>query len=148
MICCFFLPLQYGHLPYPLLLLPIIASHSCPLTHCHQTLLRLPGVTSLGVSLPFFTGCHSAAREGFRVSRQLSSHTARPAQYGHPLPLFLLEIVAFHSWPLPQIHQAFLSEFGVTSSGVKRPFFVGCHCFGCSPQLPMCDLHCRSTIPS
>ena len=124
----FFLPLQYGHLPYPVLLLCMIASHACPFLHCHQTLLLLPGVTSLGVNLPFSTGCHSAARGGFTVCRQLSSHTARPAQQGHPLPLFLLEIVAFHSWPLPQIHQAFLSEFGVTSIGVNRPFLVGCHC--------------------
>ena len=61
------------------------SAHSWPMLQSHQALLLEPEVTSLGVRGPFFVGCHSRARVGLSVYRQLSIQTLRPEQYGHPV---------------------------------------------------------------
>ena len=66
------------------------ACHSCPSEHFHQIFLLLPLVTSLGVSFPFFVGCHSWAISGYTVYKSLNPiNTLCPEQYGHPR-LFVL----------------------------------------------------------
>lgn len=99
------------------------------LRHCHQTFLRLPAVTILGVNWPFSVGCHWAATFGSTVSRSLKpGQTFRPAQKGHPAPSLLLEVtVAFHAWPRGQSHQTFRLLLGETFSGLRAPFLSGCH---------------------
>lgn len=113
--------------PAPLALLLIFACHSCPLEQTHHAVLLEKAEISSGVKLPFFTGCHSLARCGFTVERQVSGVTTRPQQKGHPLPVVLWSILACQLCPLTQTHQIFLSDPGVTSLGVKLPFLVGCH---------------------
>jgi len=131
----FFVERQYGQL-LPLFLLPIIAFHSwfLSLLHSHHALLPEFGVTSLELNLPFFVGCHSLARNGLMIWRQLSRHTFLPEQYGQPVLLFLLEITATQLCPFEHNHQTFLWEFGVTSLGVKVSFLVGCHSLAKSGQ--------------
>lgn len=58
-----FLPAQTGQ-PLPLTRALTAARHWWPLSQTHQTLRRLPGRTSWGVSVPFFVGCHWRARSG------------------------------------------------------------------------------------
>ena len=65
-----FLPEQIGQ-PSPMVLFDICASHSCPLLHNHHTFFLLLFVTSRGVKLPFFIGCHSNAKSGLTVARSL-----------------------------------------------------------------------------
>ena len=120
------LSLQYGQ-PLPLDLSATLLFHSWPFSHCHHIFLLDPSVTSSGVSLPFFVGCHSLANWGFLVAKDVSLATRLPEQYGQPLPFDLLQTTASHSWPLLHCHHTFLLDPSVTSSGVILPFFVGCH---------------------
>ena len=72
----------------PLVRLSIDAIHSCPLSQIHHTFLSEPTVTSNGVRVPFFIGCHSLARFGLRVAKSLKPlNTTRFEQYGQPVPL-------------------------------------------------------------
>ena len=125
-------PAQAGQ-PLPSVLLETTASHSylqSSLLQNHQIFLWLPKLTSFGIKLPFFVGCHSSATSGFFIERRFLSVTARPAQAGQPLPLVLLLTGASHSClqsSLLQSHQIFLLDPKLTSFGVKSPFFVGCH---------------------
>ena len=48
-------------------------------------------------------------------------------QNGQPVPRVLSFTTAFHSCPRLHLHQTFLLLPGVTWSGVKSPFLVGCH---------------------
>ena len=104
------------------------ASHSCPHFPSHHAFwLDFPAIC-IGCSLPFFVGCHSAARPGFTVTRSLTpSVTCLFEQWGHPLPRLLLPITASHSWPHAPFHQTFLLDPAVTCVGRRRLFFVGCH---------------------
>ena len=84
-----------------------------------------------GAVPPFLVGCHCAATSGYRLANELVTDTRIPAQHGQPLPFMArLEITASQSWsgPSGHIHQAFLAEPARTWSGVRLPFFVGCHC--------------------
>ena len=86
-------------------------------------------MTLKGVKSLFFDGCHSCAKLGFSVARQLERTAIRPLQTGQPLPFNLLEIKDCHSWssPISHFHQTFLLLPGVTSFGVRDSFLVGCH---------------------
>ena len=117
--------LQYGH-PLPFVLLVIEASHSCPDPHCHQTFCWLPDFKSVGLKFPFFVGCHSRAKSGRVVAREVNGVAFLPLQYGHPLPL-LDAMVASHSWPTLHCHHAFWELPAVTSKAVSEPFFFECH---------------------
>jgi hypothetical protein len=66
---------------------------------------------------------------GLTNAKELDFTTLLLAQIGQPFPLLLSCTLASHSWSFffVQIHQTFLSEPGVTSTGVKCPFLVGCH---------------------
>ena len=59
-------PEQYGQ-PFPCCRSFMIAFHSCPLSHRHQTFLSLREVTIRGIRSLFFVGCHSLANLGFIV---------------------------------------------------------------------------------
>jgi len=119
----------------PCVLLPMLASHSCPFLHCHQTFLFDPGVTSFGVSLLFLVGCHCAAISGRLVSKQFSKQASFPEHFLQPLPLTRPAMTAGHSCPFSHIHQTFLCEKAVTSFGVSLLFLVGCHCAAISGRL-------------
>ena len=60
--------------PVPLDLFPIAASYTWPILflQCHQTTSFEPGLKSNGVSLPFFSLCHSLAKVGKRIARDSS----------------------------------------------------------------------------
>lgn len=60
-----------GHCVLSLFLSRIVAVYSCPNGHSHHAFFLLPVVTSYGVTSPFFVGCHSLARRGFKVARSL-----------------------------------------------------------------------------
>jgi hypothetical protein len=85
---------------------------------------------SLGVSVPFFVGCHSRARVGETTASDLSDDSVHELQNGQPFPLFTRGcILASHSCSefLAQRHQTFLALPDVTLSGVSFPFLEGCH---------------------
>ena len=108
----------------------ICASHSWPFSQRHQTFLLLPAITSAGMRVPFFVGCHSAASQGCVVARSLNpGSTFLLAQYGHPVALLpaLSFGVACHSWPFSQRHQALRLLPAKTSLALSPPFLVGCH---------------------
>lgn len=93
----------------------------------HAFLLDFPAIC-IGRSLPFFVGCHSAARLGFTVTRSLTpSTTCLFEQWGHPIPLLLFPITASHSCPHVPFHQTFRLDPAVTCVGRRQLFFVGCH---------------------
>ena len=53
----------------------------------HHTFFSAPIVTSSGVKLPFFVGCHSFANSGFVVARSLYPfQTSWFDKYGQPIP--------------------------------------------------------------
>ena len=66
-----FFPLQKGQ-PLPFFLSLIVAGHSWPFLHFHQTIFPELGVTTLGVSTPFLLGCHCCASLGLTASRLFS----------------------------------------------------------------------------
>ena len=113
-------------------------SGQVPLSHFHQTFFIDPATTSRGVKSPFLVGCHSLAKSGCVVARQLEGTVFCPEQQGQ-LFLFLVRLsgVASHSWssagdpsgqvPLSHFHQTFFLEPATMSRGVKSPFLVGCH---------------------
>nr|WP_257131487.1 hypothetical protein [Bacillus thuringiensis] len=86
-------PEQYGQLvgleTFPLWL--IVASHSwsSPFEHFHHTFIFALLVTSYGISVPFFVGCHSLATLGSTYASELSLPTLLPEQYGQPACLRL-----------------------------------------------------------
>jgi hypothetical protein len=45
----------------------------------------------------------------------------------HPLPLLLVQILVYHSWPFSHCHHTVLDGPGIKSFGVNAPFFTGCH---------------------
>src|SRR5215213_2041034 len=74
---------------------------------------------------------------GNRVARELVYEAFLPAQYGQPVGLRLLvrsPTTASHSWsgPSKHSHHTFFPEAATTPSGVRFPFFVGCHCLASS----------------
>ena len=87
------------------------------------------GNTSVGFNSPFKTGCHCFAISGNIVFKSRSPFGAPlPLQMGQPVsPDVLLLILACHSWPSLQSHQALLLLWGNTISGVVFPFSEGCH---------------------
>ena len=124
-----FLPMHIGQL-FPLILLLILACHSCPFSHCHQTFLSVPAITSLGVNPLFLAKFHCAARSGLTVAKSLIPTTSLwPEQTGQPTPLFLLLIGASHSCLLSLLHchHTLSEELTDISCGVRAPFLVGCH---------------------
>ena len=121
-------PKHFGHL-LPLLLCEIVACHSCPLWHCHQTFLLDHAVKFCGTKLPFLVGCHSLTSIGIIVEISLyPTRTFLPEQKGQPHPDVLLLIWLCHSCPLSHNHQTFLPFPTVTALGFNSPFLVGCHC--------------------
>ena len=87
-------------------------------------------MTSCGVRLPFFSGCHSSAIFGRVAARELVTEIFCPAQNGQFVPpLALASTVVFHSWsgPSGHFHHIFRCVPLATSDGVSSPFFVGCH---------------------
>src|SRR2546426_287679 len=63
-------------------------------------------------------------------ARELVTETFSPAQHGHPtLVLVRLLTTACHSWsgPFGHFHQYFSADPATTLSGVRFPFFMGCH---------------------
>ena len=130
------------------------ASHSCPHFPSHHAfLLDFPAIC-IGCSLPFFVGCHSAARLGFTVTRSLTpSTTCLFEQWGHPIPLLLFPITASHSCPHVPFHQTFRLDPAVTCVGRRQLFFVGCHSAPQSrahpsPALQKCQYPRSRHIPS
>ena len=121
---------QYGHPVGRLVraLCPIAVSHSWPLSQTHQTFFPLPTVNIFGERSPFLVGCHCLAKVGFKTSKLLSEPIFWPEQYGQPL-LLLFFIIDSHSWPLSQIHQAFIPEPWVNFSGLNPVFLLWFHCF-------------------
>lgn len=106
--------------------------HSCAgfCEHFHHTFRAEATVISLGVSTPFFVGCHSLARIGETTASDLSEVKFHELQYGQPFPLLTRGcILASHSCSgfLAQRHQTFLALPDVTLSGVSFPFLEGCH---------------------
>lgn len=106
--------------------------HSCAgfWEHLHHTFRAEATVMSLGVSVPFFVGCHSLARTGEATASDLSDVNVHELQNGHPVPLFVRGcILASHSCSglLEQRHQTFRALPAVTLSGVSSPFLEGCH---------------------
>ena len=123
------------------------AYHSWPHSPSHHTLRLEPGPTPSGARLPFLVGCQSAATSGKSVAKSLSPGTGRlPEQYGHPIPSALDEILASHSWPRAQTHQALLLEPAVTPDGERAPFFSGCHCAARSGCVVERSLNPASTL--
>lgn len=123
-----FLLAQYGQPPLRWVRVETTAWYSCPLSQIHQTLRLLAGAIWSGVRVPFLLGCHSLAMAGYWLARSFSPGMIfLPAQTGQPLPWARLEIMAWYSWPLGQIHQTLRRLPGTTSFGVRAPFFVGCH---------------------
>jgi len=79
---------------------------------------------------PFLVGCHCAATSGWTEVNELVTETFLPEQQGQPLPKRVrLSIALSHSWSSPSehFHQYFLCDLATTWSGVREPFFVGCH---------------------
>ena len=125
------LELQIGH-PVPLERCPTIALHSCDgsVEHTHQTFLLLNTVTSFGVRLSFFVGCHSFARWGrtwakdrvdiellrtldlFRVSFCMAL-TAKKADFSrtyreiNPHPFYAFFQGIFH-YPIQRVNRGYL----------------------------------------
>ena len=127
-----FLPEQKGQF-VPLVLLPTVDFHWWPfLIHFHQTFLLEVLETSSGLRLLFFVGCHSFAIFGNKNFKLFSLLTFWPEQKGQFIPLVLLEMTDFHSWPPIHFHQTFLGVPLVTSSGLRLLFLVGCHSFAIS----------------
>ena len=99
----------------------ISVSPDAVLSH-HAFLLDFPAIC-IGRSLPFFVGCHSAARLGFTVTRSLTpSTTCLFEQWGHPIPLLLFPITASHSCPHVPFHQTFRLAKAVTIVGFSGSF--------------------------
>jgi hypothetical protein len=124
--------LQIGHPFLSMLRFFGLVFHSCAgfCEHFHQTFRAEAIVMSLGVSFPFFVGCHSLARIGETTASDLAEVKVHELQYGHPFPLLTRGcILASHSCSgfLEQRHQTFLALPQVTSSGVSFPFLEGCH---------------------
>ena len=126
---CFTLA-QKGH-PLPRSLLSIVASHSCPHSPNHQTFFPECGLTISGVRVPFLVGCHSLASIGLMEAKSVSPVIASlPRQYGHLVPLFLLEMVDSHSCSHSPSHQTFFWLPIVISSGAHiSTFFSKSHSF-------------------
>jgi len=124
------LPEQQGQ-PFPPTREFSVACHSWsgPFGHIHHAFLAEPATIWSGARLPFFAGCHWAANSVSRKANELVAETFRPRQYGQPFPQIRLTIEASHSWsgPFGHIHHAFLAEPARAWSGVRLPFFVGCH---------------------
>jgi hypothetical protein len=124
------LPAHIGQ-PLPFFRLNTSACHSCEGSreHRHQTFLLLPGVTASGVRTSFLSGCHSSASSGRSARNEVVGVATRPWHIGQPVPFFRFETTASHSWEgsMEHSHQTFLWLPGVTASGVRPPFFVGCH---------------------
>src|SRR5262249_29904667 len=78
----------------------------------------------------FFSANHSWAISGYKVCNDVDGVAILPAQAGQPLPNpARLAIVALHSCvgSLRQRHQTFFPLPGLTSSGLRSKFLVGCH---------------------
>src|SRR5438874_12063332 len=85
----------------------------------------------LGRRSPFFVGCQSAVMLGKSTASELVTEAFRPLQEGQPASLYVRAFnLACHSWSalLGHCHQKSLFEPATTRSGVRVPFFVGCHC--------------------
>lgn len=117
------------------------ASHSCPHFPSHHAfLLDFPAIC-IGRSLPFFVGCHSAARLGFTVTRSLTpSTTCLFEQWGHPIPLLLFPITASHSCPHVPFHQTFRLDPAVTCAGLGSGAGLVAKELGSSPSLSLSGL--------
>ena len=121
-------PVQYGHL-LPFTLSLILADHSCPFLHLHQTLWSLWGRTSEAF-FSFLSGCHYSAISGNVISSVLTPGTGiRPTQTGHPRPFARLLTVAFHLCPFGHRHQYLSFEKAGTSFAVSGKFFSSSHSF-------------------
>jgi len=86
--------------------------------------------TSLGVAIPLLVGCHSAAKRGKHVAKQLVIDTLRFAQNGHPVPPDVrLFGEARQRWSDPpgHVHQIFRPEPAGTLSGVRMPLKSASH---------------------
>jgi len=125
------------------------ACHSCPSGHCHQTLLFVPAVTSVGFNESFLVGCHCCASNGFTVCKSLKPATVtRPLSAGHPATerRVILPTLRCHSCPSTHCHQTLRFEMAAISEGVSSPFFVGCHwaaVFGSTNPRLWCGGHGR-----
>ncbi len=125
-------------------------SWSGPLEHFHQTMVTDPAVTLSGVRSPFLVGCHSSAIPGKSEIKEFSPETFFPAQYGQPTPpLVRLYNTASHSCSasLGHCHQNFFPDPATTRSGVRAPFFFGCHCAAMSGKSEARELVAETRSP-
>ena len=108
----------------------------------------VPHANGSNPSLPplLLLSCSGHAR---RTASYRGFSFALPAHPGQPLgrlPAVLLEMAQFHTWPSGQIHQARFRVPGVTISGVRSPFSVGCHCLTSSGCTVVRSLKPASTL--
>ena len=105
----------------------IVACHSCPFSHCHQTFLRLPPPPDWPAGCVFL-------RVPLRCKHRMGhSEVILPCQYrsvGTDRAACTADpdfTMACHSCPFSHCHQTSIWLPGSTASGVKLPF-RGCHC--------------------
>jgi len=72
------------------------------------------------------SGSYSRDRAGF-LEELLPALAFLRAQIGQLFPSVRWATLVIHSCPHVPFHQTFLVLFGVTSAGVRSPFFSGCH---------------------
>ena len=126
-------PLQIGQPLLFLVLQDIATCHSCPHRPSHHTFLFDVEKTSLGVSWPFLTGCHSLAISGNYVAKSLNPVSSLWLLHiGQFCPFVRWLITACHSCPQAPSHQTLRPALEVTLLGVNSPFFDGCHSFAMS----------------
>ena len=104
-------PLQNSHLLSLLTRFEITDFQECPFSHCHQTFLPEPYVSSSGFKPMFLVGCHSAINFGYdvryffiRLIRLLISQSISALQTMHHYVL-----ATYCTLSLPQGHHRHLS---------------------------------------
>lgn len=127
------LPAQYGHPDRRMHRFATDARHSCSgrRPQRHHTRRAEPATTSLGVNVPLFVGCQSAAMCGWLAARESAAHTRNFKQNGQRPSTFERSCTeTHHSCPRasPHFHQILRADPATTCAGVSAPFRVGCHC--------------------
>src|SRR6185437_8754995 len=129
------------------------AVHSCDgsTRQRHHALRLLPGITSAGVSRPFFSGCHSKAIPGNRTKSEVARVATLPAQKGQPDPsLVRLLIAAGQTWSRSRLHchHTRRADPTVTCSARSSPLRKACHSDARSGRSAASELRLSTRFPA